>query len=459
MTKENQKFKKVKLFQAARELNVTADTLIDHLKKHGYKDALAGSGLNASITNEDAYVSLLEAFASDKAAASRIKDKRAAHRAETLEVVAAPIEAPVLHETGTDSLSSSEEAPEVELPLVSERVEAVDERATASPAEQADDTDASAEELQRHEESDGYAEAEDSTLTAEAAQEAEIVTASTGDTSDLELDRIEETPAEEEPSSVEESAQPVLAEAVNEDVGAEVDADIEDQVEEVSGDQVEEATEEDTPSITITADRYRLAGTKIIGKIDLQTVDNATPDSKRKRKRKRKDRQAPQETKPAVEAKRPIAEESEADKKKRAKRKRGPAVDEAAVQQTLQDTLRELEQGASRARQRRRRQRRDERAAERERGLELERAQEGILRVTEFVSTGELANLLGVSVTEVISTLFKSGMMVSINQRLDADTISFLAAEYGFDVDSVRKTFSSKRINPKTSPRARLSSR
>ncbi|RMF63918.1 MAG: translation initiation factor IF-2, partial [Bacteroidetes bacterium] len=102
-----------------------------------------------------------------------------------------------------------------------------------------------------------------------------------------------------------------------------------------------------------------------------------------------------------------------------------------------QETLRELEQGASRVRQRRRRMRREERAAERAREQEVQEAQEKVLRVTEFISTGELANLMNVPVNEVISALFGMGMIVSINQRLDADTITLVAEEFGYDVEFI----------------------
>lgn len=68
---------------------------------------------------------------------------------------------------------------------------------------------------------------------------------------------------------------------------------------------------------------------------------------------------------------------------------------------------------------------------ERERAME----RENLLRVTEYVSTGELAGLMGEKVNDLISTLFDAGLMVSINQRLDADTISFVADEYGYEVD------------------------
>ena len=76
-----------------------------------------------------------------------------------------------------------------------------------------------------------------------------------------------------------------------------------------------------------------------------------------------------------------------------------------------------------------------------QRELEQQQDEEKVLRLTEFVSTGELANLMDVSVTDVISTLFSAGLMVSINQRLDADTITFVADEYGFDVEFITEYF------------------
>ena len=202
-------------------------------------------------------------------------------------------------------------------------------------------------------------------------------------------------------------------------------------------DEVEAVADEvDEDESLLTAKRYQLTGTKIIGKLDLSNIEDA---GRRKRKRKRKAKAASTEGEKVKVEDKPAREASGGSGSSRSKRKkkRGPAVDEADVEQTLQETLRELEMGASRARQRRRRQRRDTRAAEREREEEFREEQERVLRVTEFLSTGELANLMDVQVNDVISTLFESGMIVSINQRLDADTISFIADEYDYDVEFI----------------------
>ncbi len=61
----------------------------------------------------------------------------------------------------------------------------------------------------------------------------------------------------------------------------------------------------------------------------------------------------------------------------------------------------------------------------------------GILKLTEFISASELASLMNVSVNEVIGTCMKMGIFVSINQRLDAETIQMIALEYNFDVEFI----------------------
>ena len=119
-------------------------------------------------------------------------------------------------------------------------------------------------------------------------------------------------------------------------------------------------------------------------------------------------------------------------------RRGGPVVDAEEVSQNVSATRQAMEAGAGRSRQKMRRNKRDERAAARAEEEAAEEAESGILRVTEFVSTGELANLMNVSVNEIIGWLFASGQMVSINQRLDADTIQLVAAEFGYDVEFIR---------------------
>ncbi|MCC2600683.1 translation initiation factor IF-2 [Sphingobacterium sp. FBM7-1] len=85
-----------------------------------------------------------------------------------------------------------------------------------------------------------------------------------------------------------------------------------------------------------------------------------------------------------------------------------------------------------------RRQKRDDIALSAEEAAMEEAAQSKILRVTEFVTANELANLMDVQVTQVISTCMSLGMFVSINQRLDAETLSIVAEEFGYQVEFIK---------------------
>ena len=67
--------------------------------------------------------------------------------------------------------------------------------------------------------------------------------------------------------------------------------------------------------------------------------------------------------------------------------------------------------------------------------MEQEELESKVLKLTEFVTANDLANMMDVSVTEVIGTCMSIGLMVSINQRLDAETINIVAEEFGYKTD------------------------
>lgn len=85
-----------------------------------------------------------------------------------------------------------------------------------------------------------------------------------------------------------------------------------------------------------------------------------------------------------------------------------------------------------------RRQKRDDVAHTAEEAAMERELQSKILKVTEFVTANELASMLNVSVTQVISTCMSLGMFVSINQRLDAEALAIVADEFGYEVEFVK---------------------
>ena len=85
-----------------------------------------------------------------------------------------------------------------------------------------------------------------------------------------------------------------------------------------------------------------------------------------------------------------------------------------------------------------RRQKRDDVAATAEELAMEQELQSKVLKVTEFVTANELASMMDVSVTQIISTCMSLGMFVSINQRLDAETLSIVADEFGYQIEFVK---------------------
>ena len=112
-------------------------------------------------------------------------------------------------------------------------------------------------------------------------------------------------------------------------------------------------------------------------------------------------------------------------------------VNEEEVQKQIKETLARL---TTRGKSKGSRYRREKREAFSQKHQEVADQMEldkNILKVTEFVSVNELATMMSVPVTEIISTCMSLGLFVSINQRLDAETMSLLADEFGYKVEFV----------------------
>ena len=77
----------------------------------------------------------------------------------------------------------------------------------------------------------------------------------------------------------------------------------------------------------------------------------------------------------------------------------------------------------------------------RDRLEDQEMADSKVLKLTAFVTANELATMMDVSVNEVIATCMSIGIMVSINQRLDAETINLVAEEFGFKTDVYKRQY------------------
>ncbi len=105
------------------------------------------------------------------------------------------------------------------------------------------------------------------------------------------------------------------------------------------------------------------------------------------------------------------------------------------IDDQIKATMARLGGGGKNKRQKLRRGKRD--TMREKQDLIREAGDNGKLQLTEFVSVSEIASLMDVSVTEVITTCFNLGVIVSINQRLDAEVLEFIASEYGFEIEFI----------------------
>ncbi len=134
----------------------------------------------------------------------------------------------------------------------------------------------------------------------------------------------------------------------------------------------------------------------------------------------------------------PVAKPAEAEeperKKKKKKKLRHKEVDQAEVQDAIRRTFAAMDEAPAGGRAVSRKRKRREREEAEQRLQEEAQRESGKLRVTEFVSVSDLANLMRVNVADVIKKCMELGIMVSINQRLDKDTITLVADEFGFEI-------------------------
>jgi len=161
----------------------------------------------------------------------------------------------------------------------------------------------------------------------------------------------------------------------------------------------------------------------------------ASADAKKKRNRIKKDRIDINNT-PGTNT-RP-SRDRDVHHKQRLKRPVKTEVSEEDVQKQIKETLARLTNKGNKGKGAKYRRDKRDAAVRREHELmEQEELDSKVLKLTEFVTANDLANMMNVPVTQVIATCMSIGLMVSINQRLDAETINIVADEFGFKTEYV----------------------
>lgn len=203
-------------------------------------------------------------------------------------------------------------------------------------------------------------------------------------------------------------------------------------------------TKPDEPEM-MKIEAEKIEGPKILGKIQLPVDNDTRPKRDEKRKRKRIPIEK-KEVKPDPAARKPQDKEGfrKGDHKgggnfrdrARGGRREEKEIDEKEIQEKIRETQAKLAGGGGNKQKAIRAKARRDKRHEAEEAMH-DGEKDTTLHVTEFISVSELANLMDVSFADVISKCMGLGIMVSINQRLDAEVIELVASEFGHDVEFI----------------------
>ena len=181
---------------------------------------------------------------------------------------------------------------------------------------------------------------------------------------------------------------------------------------------------------TLTTQYKKLSGPKKTGQtINLEEVNKKekTVEDARKRKRKR----ISKDVKPSINTN--VKNRNTQKKRNVPVKKEEPSEED--VQKQIRETLEKLQGKSSKSKGAKyRRDKRSQHRQKTEDEMAQIEAESKILKVTEFITVGEIATMMNVSSTEIISTCMTLGIMVTMNQRLDAETLTIVAEEFEYEV-------------------------
>jgi translation initiation factor IF-2 len=437
--------KATRLSKAARELNVGISTIVEFLGKKGHQ---IDSNPNTKV-DPDLYDLLLEEYSLDqnvKKESEKLTLRTLRERQESLTLEDVPEKADV---EDTEELLITDKTAGTSEPVVQE------EEVKESPA---------APEKKKPEESEPVAPEE----VAEVPGEVKADEGGPKVIGKIDLDsmnqktrpgkksKAEREKEKEEEGSKVESRKPEESGAEGPDskeVAGTVEAEaVEEQVKEEKGEAAPKDKEKEVPRDTksketedkdlIRTKVEKLSGPTVVGKIELPEKKESKKkpvasskdsdlhlDQKRKRKRIKRDPGR------VDFDDQPSRKEKGGKKRKRSVR---PEVNEEDVQKQIKDTLAKLtSKGTKSKASKYRREKRDAVQARLQEESDQLEQQRNVLKVTEFVSVNELANMMNVPANEVIQTCMNLGLFVSINQRLDAETMAVVADEFDYKVEFV----------------------
>ena len=453
--------KAIRLSKAAREFNVGISTIVEFLHKKGFD---LDPNPNTKLPH-DAWLLLVKEYSTDisaKKESEKLILKDLHRKKESLSIENAPEkghteeqerEEEIMVKDGTGLKKGVDIKPEIKKPDI-KLVGKIDLEKTSKPIPEP--TPPAKTEPEVPVKKEKTVEEKPAVKTAEKPEEKKVqkpekpaidITV----VGKIDLDKINK---DQKPSKKEEVKEPEKKAKTEEKPVAPPEPEVEPVVETapeapVSQEPVAPVEAEEEGTKLYRHDVRKLSGPTVVGKIDLPVEEKKKggqhqpvkidPDSdyRRKKKRKRITKDKDQVAVPAPQSTDKNKEKPGIKKPLLKKRPVRAEVDDEAVQKQIKETLARLTTKGKSKGSRYRREKRDLvslKSREAEDRIEQEK---NVLKVTEFVSVNELSIMMSIPVTDIISTCMNLGLFVSINQRLDAETMALLADEFGYQVEFV----------------------
>ena len=410
----------LRLNKVLRELNISLDRAVEHLSQHGHE-------IEARPTtkiSQEVYNILLDEFETDKSkrdASAEISEEK---RKEKINL---RLEQEKLEQEKLEREKAQQEVIKARAALKKPKaVGKIDLEPKAAPAKPAEEKPKAVAEKP---------------VKAKPAETEEKVEPTKPAKEKVSKEAIKETPKDTSPTKEEVKPVPVAAKEVT--------------TKEVVANKAEDPKKEEREE-KITTQYTKLTGPKKTGQtIDLNRFKQQAKsvEEARKKKRKRISKEAPGgQNRGGANNNRKLGQKPR--NRPEAVAKVEPTEEE--VQKQIRETLEKLQGKTNKSKGAK--YRRDKRVQHRqktEEELAQQEAESKVLKVTEFITVGEIATLMEVGGTEIISACMSLGIMVTMNQRLDAETLSIVADEFGFKVEFVKsdleETFEEEEVEDEAS--------
>jgi len=445
--------KATRLSKAAREFNVGISTIVDFLKKKGFE---IDSNPNTKISPE-LYDLLVKEYSTDidlKKESEKLSLNQLRTKNETISIND-------IDEDDEDQEEQEEESMESEEEIIIKDVSSTSSKKDSDVSSDKDSAEEDVDEEEKPAKKDSEeAKTIESEKPASSSDEGETKTEESKDpvkvVGKIDLDSLNQKTRPDKKSRKQREEEEKVAKQESENKkekekteAAKKETEVKKTEEKPVEKETKAADQESKEKDIYKSKIEKLSGPTVVGKIDLPEKPKekkkepvaSSDDQKNKKKKRKRIHKDKVDVAPGNEGKKPQEKKQDNRDQFKSKRKKKkqlrPEISEEDVQKQIKDTLARLTTKGKSKGAKHRREKRDAISQKQQEELEKQQADKQVLKVTEFVSVNELAVMMNVPATDVISVCMNLGLLVSINQRLDAETMALVADEFNYKVEFI----------------------